>query len=148
MTSREKVIKSPDYWMEMIQGGVFRLLSDFMEKNGLNQTQVAARLNFSSSYVSQILNGNFNYTIGKLISLALAVGQVPVLTFKPIEEFLNDEKYPENKYKFSSRANSDGGCYYDMQLYENEVSAISVDEFMIIKKQNFTNYSQDEKVTQ
>jgi transcriptional regulator with XRE-family HTH domain len=133
MATRKEIIGTQEYWMETVQGEVYRLLSEFMESNDLNQTQVAAKLNYSSSYISQILNGNFNFTIGKLISLALAVGQVPVLSFKPIDEYLNDEKYPENRYRYTSRANSDGGCFVDMELMEVDLQFIIADKSITIR---------------
>lgn len=144
MNSRERILKSPEYWMEMVQGAVFRLLSEFMEKNNLNQTQVAAQLNFSSSYVSQILNGNFNFTIGKLISLALAVGKVPVLSFKPIDEYLKEEKYPENGYKFSHQINSDGGCLVHIHMSDDDLDSVMADEFMTVGKKIISNNSLSE----
>jgi transcriptional regulator with XRE-family HTH domain len=40
-----------------------------MKANNLNQGDVAKKLGVSNAYVSQILNGNFNFTLKKLIEL-------------------------------------------------------------------------------
>ncbi|WP_439582480.1 helix-turn-helix domain-containing protein [Dyadobacter bucti] len=78
---------------------VFNLLNTYMEENNLSQKQVAEKLKVSPSYVSQILNGNFNFTISKLIELALLVGKAPVIQFKSIDKILNDEIVAEKQIR-------------------------------------------------
>jgi len=116
MKTREELIKSSSYWLTMVQGEVFRLLDTYMEEKGLNQKQVAEQLNVSPSYVSQILNGNFNFTISKLIDLSLAVGKVPVIGFESFDDFHHKQKYPEHTYRYTEHKNSDGGCFVDIQV--------------------------------
>jgi len=116
MTKREDIIKSEEYWMETVQGEVFRLLNDYMEENNLNQTQVASQLNVSSAYISQILNGNFNYTIRKLISLSLSLGKVPLINFESFEKFMFAERYPDHTFRFTLNQNTDGGCLANVPL--------------------------------
>ncbi|SDG42543.1 Helix-turn-helix [Dyadobacter soli] len=91
MKTREDLLKSPAYWLTDVQIEVFNLLNSYMEENNLTQKQVAEKLNVSPSYVSQILNGNFNFTISKLIELALLVGKAPIIKFETIEQILNAE---------------------------------------------------------
>jgi transcriptional regulator with XRE-family HTH domain len=91
MTEREKLLRSPAYWLTKVQIQVFNLLNTYMEENNLTQKQVAEKLNVSPSYVSQILNGNFNFTISKLIELALLVGKAPIIQFETIEQILKAE---------------------------------------------------------
>nr|WP_295932581.1 helix-turn-helix transcriptional regulator [uncultured Dyadobacter sp.] len=91
MTNREEIISGSTYWLTKVQIQVFNLLNTYMEENNLTQKQVAEKLNVSPSYVSQILNGNFNFTISKLIELALLVGKAPIIQFETIEEILKAE---------------------------------------------------------
>ena len=91
MKTREDLLKSPTYWLTKVQIEVFGLLQTYMTENNLNQKQVAEKLNVSPSYVSQILNGNFNFTISKLIELALLVGKAPVLQFESIDNLMKAE---------------------------------------------------------
>lgn len=91
MTNREEIIRGSTYWLTDVQIEVFNLLKTYMEENNLTQKQVAEKLNVSPSYVSQILNGNFNFTISKLIELALLVGKAPIIKFETIEQILNAE---------------------------------------------------------
>jgi transcriptional regulator with XRE-family HTH domain len=57
----------------------------------MTQTQFAEQLGVSKGYVSQVMKGEFNYTLKKLIDLSLAVGKVPVIVFKPLEEIIPGE---------------------------------------------------------
>lgn len=102
MKTREDLLKSPTYWLTGVQIEVFNLLNTYMEENKLTQKQVAEKLNVSPSYVSQILNGNFNFTISKLIELALLVGKAPIIQFETIEQILKAEATQlkaESKFK-------------------------------------------------
>ncbi|MDR6803099.1 transcriptional regulator with XRE-family HTH domain [Dyadobacter sp. BE34] len=91
MTEREEILRGTGYWLAKVQIQVFNLLNTYMEENNLTQKQVAEKLNVSPSYVSQILNGNFNFTISKLIELALFVGKAPIIQFETIEQILKAE---------------------------------------------------------
>ncbi|MGX5855169.1 helix-turn-helix domain-containing protein [Dyadobacter jiangsuensis] len=92
MTEREEILRGTGYWLTKVQIQIFNLLNTYMEENNLTQKQVAEKLNVSPSYVSQILNGNFNFTISKLIELALLVGKAPIIHFETIEQILKDEE--------------------------------------------------------
>ena len=63
----------------------------------MTQNQFAEQLGVSKGYVSQVMKGEFNYTLKKLIELSLAVGKAPVLEFKPIENLVAGEP-AQNKY--------------------------------------------------
>jgi len=89
MKKLKDLIKTPEYWLEEIQNELFRQLHDFMKKTGKSQSDIAKELKVSESYISQILNGNFNYTLKKLITLSLYMGKVPDLNFSRPESFLS-----------------------------------------------------------
>lgn len=104
MTNREEIISGPTYWLTKVQIQIFNLLNTYMEENNLTQKQVAEKLNVSPSYVSQILNGNFNFTISKLIELALLVGKAPIIQFETIEQILEAEELQKNaEVKFNKK---------------------------------------------
>jgi transcriptional regulator with XRE-family HTH domain len=92
MKNREQLLRSPDYWFEDAQNELYRQVISFMEKEGLNQTQLAARLQVSKGYISQILKGEFNYTLKKLIELSLAINKVPHIEYKSIEQVIHDDQ--------------------------------------------------------
>lgn len=92
MITRDELLKSPEYWFEETQNEIFRQITDYMEEEGLNQTQLAEHLGVTKGYVSQVVNGNFNYTLRKFIELALAIGRVPRIEYIPIEEYILDDR--------------------------------------------------------
>ena len=50
---------------------------------------MAYRLWVSKGYISQIIKGEVNYTLKKLIEISLAIGKAPIIEFKPLAEFGN-----------------------------------------------------------
>ena len=88
MISREELIRSKEYWLEKIQNSLFVELEDYIEKNNLNKTKFADKLGVSKSYLSQVLNGNFDHKLSKLIELSLAIDKVPVIKFEEIDKCL------------------------------------------------------------
>lgn len=91
MLNRTEILNSPEYWFEEAQNELYRQVILFMEKEKLNQKQLAEKLGVSKGYISQILKGEFNYTLKKLIELSMAVGRVPVIEFKDINELINED---------------------------------------------------------
>lgn len=53
-----------------------------MEDNRINRTELAKRLGVSKGYISQVLNGDFDHRISKLVELALFIGYYPHITFE------------------------------------------------------------------
>lgn len=93
MFTREELLKTPEYWFEQVQNELFRQVYEFMEKEGINQTQLAEKLGVSKGYISQIMKGEFNYTLKKLIELSMAIGQAPQIEYKNIEDMIIEDKH-------------------------------------------------------
>ena len=91
MLRPEELMNQPEYWLETIQNEIFRQVTEYLKVNNMTQSQLAVQLGVSKGYVSQIMKGEFNYTLKKLIELSLAVGKGPVVIFKPLDE-LNQSK--------------------------------------------------------
>lgn len=89
--TREELLKSSAYWFEYEQNELFRQVTRFMEDENINQTELAAKLNVSKGYISQILNGNFNYTLKKLIELCLAIGMVPKIRYNKMDNIIRED---------------------------------------------------------
>ncbi|MBI5540313.1 MAG: helix-turn-helix transcriptional regulator [Bacteroidia bacterium] len=93
MLKREELLKTPEYWFETIQNEIFRQVSEYLESNEeMNQTKLAEKLGVTKGYVSQVMNGNFNYTLKKLIELSLAVNKAPVIAFQDLNEFVREDQ--------------------------------------------------------
>lgn len=91
MISREELLRSPEYWFEHAQNEIYGQVVTYLEKEGISKTQFAEKLGVSKGYVSQILKGEFNYTLKKLIELSLAIDRVPKTEYKPIEEVIDED---------------------------------------------------------
>ncbi len=91
MITREELLKSPEYWFENAQNDLFSQVTEYMEKEGINQNQLADRLGVTKGYVSQILKGEFNYTLKKLIEISLAIGKVPQIEYKTIADIISED---------------------------------------------------------
>ncbi|MFM9839526.1 MAG: XRE family transcriptional regulator [Cyclobacteriaceae bacterium] len=92
MFSKEELLKRPNYLLTKYQNEIYRQLVEYMQTNNLTQKDVAERLGASSAYVSQILNGNFNFTLKKLIEIGVMIGKIPVMEFIDPSEFQRREK--------------------------------------------------------
>lgn len=91
MLNRTEILNSPEYWFEEAQNELYRQVILFMEREKLNQKQLAEKLGVSKGYVSQILKGEFNYTLKKFIELSIAVGRAPMIKYKDINELINED---------------------------------------------------------
>lgn len=100
MLSRKELIQTPEYWIETLQNEIFRQVYQYMDKKNLNQTQLAEELGVSKGYISQILNGNFNFTLKKLIELSIKIGVVPDLHFIPVNTYIEEETKIINIYNY------------------------------------------------
>ena len=88
MIKREELVQTSEYWFETIQNEIFRQVATYLKDKNINQTQFAEQLGVSKGYVSQVMKGEFNYTLKKLIELSLAVGKAPIIDFKPLAEII------------------------------------------------------------
>lgn len=96
MKKIEELIKTPEYWMETIQNELYNKLTSYMKNTGKTQTDISKELKVSKSYISQILNGNFNFTLKKLIELSLYMGVIPSLNFISSDEYLSEQVKANN----------------------------------------------------
>jgi transcriptional regulator with XRE-family HTH domain len=87
MITRNDLVSSKEYWMVKIQTELFAELEKYLTDNNMTRTQFAEKLGVTKGYVSQILNGDFNHSMAKLIELSLAMGKVPVFHFEDVDKF-------------------------------------------------------------
>ena len=87
MSKKKKLLDRPNYLLTRYQNEIYRQLVEYMEKNKLSQRDVAKALNVSDAYISQVLHGEFNFTLKKLIELALFIGKAPMLSFVDKDEY-------------------------------------------------------------
>ncbi len=80
--TREELLKSPAYWEQKAQLDIYKCAVDFMEKHNMNRSQLADYLGVSKGYVTQMLSGDYNYSLSKLIDLSIKLGYTPTLNFQ------------------------------------------------------------------
>ncbi|MEO8962488.1 MAG: helix-turn-helix transcriptional regulator [Ginsengibacter sp.] len=95
--TRKELIKSEEYWTAQIQIDLFELIENYRKNNNLNKTQLAAQLGVTKSYVTQVLNGNFDHKVSKLVELSLAFGKVPVLQFIDVDKYIEKDHLTQLK---------------------------------------------------
>ncbi|MGB4847383.1 MAG: helix-turn-helix transcriptional regulator, partial [Saprospiraceae bacterium] len=84
---REELISSNEYWLTKIQLDLFNMIESYRKENNLNKTQLAEKLGVTKGYVTQILNGDFDHRVSKLVELAIIFGKVPILNFIDVEQY-------------------------------------------------------------
>ena len=89
--NREDLLIDEGYWIAKIQTELYRELTAFMERNKMNSTQLAKYLGCSKSYISQLLNGNFNHKLTKLVELSLAIGKAPIIEFRDLKKVVMED---------------------------------------------------------
>ncbi|PUZ29527.1 hypothetical protein DCC81_08775 [Chitinophaga parva] len=88
MTTREAILKDKAYWLAQFQSQVHQLLEHYRIENQLTKTQLAAKLGVSKGYITQILNGEFDHKVSKLVELALAFDKVPFFEYTDPDTYL------------------------------------------------------------
>ena len=98
---REELIQSKEYWIAKIQIDLFNEVETYMKVNNLTRAQFAEKLGVSKGYVSQILNGEADHRISKLVELALSIGLVPSVSFEKIQDLLHRDKAGYDNISYS-----------------------------------------------
>lgn len=91
MKTFKELLRTDTYWITRIQNDLFNAVEDYLEKNKMTRTQFAQQMGVSKGYISQVLNGEFNHRLSKLIELALAIGKAPILDFEDLDEVVEKE---------------------------------------------------------
>ena len=89
---RDELLRSNGYWIAKIQIDLYNQILDYMKNNSLNRTQLAKNLGVTKSYVTQVLNGDFNHRISKLVELSLAIGKVPKIEYEDLNQLIIDDE--------------------------------------------------------
>lgn len=92
MITREELLKSSEYWFEANQNDVFAEVRRYLDAETISQTDLAEKLNVSKGYISQILNGNANFTMKTLVEFFISIGKVPQISFLDLEEVIKQDQ--------------------------------------------------------
>jgi transcriptional regulator with XRE-family HTH domain len=139
MLSKDELLKYPDYLLTKYQLEIYRQMVKYMQEKNLSKGDLAKQMNVSNPYISQILNGNFNYTLKKLIEIGLQIGQVPMLSFIPVEQFQIESTSPTNQSHVQAQTSNSNANFLALQnningyakskpvLFEPKMEVVSID---------------------
>ena len=120
--TREELISSREYWITKIQLDLFNQLEAYMKANNINRTQLADRLGVTKGYISQVLNGDFDHKISKLVDLALAIGKVPQIEYSGLQEFIATDHRIKTSSQFVFTAIIRGNQTQSLSYSESHVN--------------------------
>lgn len=83
---KQELIKSPEYWTTGIQIDLYNCAKKYMEKNNMNRAQLAKHLGVSKESITELLDGDYNQKLSKLVELSLALGYIPNVQFEEVEK--------------------------------------------------------------
>lgn len=106
---REELIRNREYWIVQIQNSVYNLIENFLKERKFNKTQLADHLGVTKGYVSQMLSGEYNHKISKLVDLSLSFNKAPIVTFVDIDQYIQDDK--DGKVSIEHPLNSTIECF-------------------------------------
>lgn len=94
--TRNELLRSKEYWMVKIQSDLYAVIENYMKINDLNRSGLAEKTGFTKGYITQVLNGDYDHKISKLVELSLAVEKAPVIKYIDINKVIEDDKYFNN----------------------------------------------------
>lgn len=101
---REDLLKSPYYWVADIQLSLFQAAQTYMNEHNMNRKQFAEYLGVSKGYVSQLLSGDYNFSIEKLAELAAKIDCAPKIELIPFDTLVERDNF---KLVFNNKSWSD-----------------------------------------
>lgn len=118
MTPFAELAFSREYWLTKIQNELYASVEQFLEQKGWTRTQFADHLGVTKGYVSQVLNGDFDHKLSKLIDLSLAVGVVPNIKFQEAEQYIADYLHSGKLFMDADRLASTISLDYTHSVYD------------------------------
>jgi predicted XRE-type DNA-binding protein len=89
---RKQILDNTGYWVEKVNLDLYDAIIRFMEANKMKRKDLAEHLGISKGRVSQILNdGEINFSMEKIIDIALKLGKYPSFEFVDKDAFLLNE---------------------------------------------------------
>ena len=139
MINRQNLIQSKEYWITKIQISIFNEIENYIQTKGITKAEFAKEIGVSKGYVSQVLNGNFDHKLSKLVELSLAIGKVPNMSFEDLRKYQLDDAIAEEHHidnnvlvdleTIGVRTVSSSGISYLIKLEGTSMWSFEVDKF-------------------
>ena len=89
---RKELLKSKEFWIVKIQNQLYEELEKYLRENNVSKTELANKMGVSKGYISQILNGDFDHKLSKLIEIIMVMDKVLILNLENIDDCINIDK--------------------------------------------------------
>ncbi len=86
MITYNELLTTPEYWITKLQIDLFTMMNEYMESNKMTRTDLAKKLGVTKGYISQVLNGDFDHRLSKLVELSMAIGKIPQISYIPMDK--------------------------------------------------------------
>lgn len=128
---RKNLLQSREYWLVQIQNDLYGAIENYMKKKKLNRTKLAEKLGVTKGYITQVLNGDFDHKISKLVDLSLSCNKAPVISFVDLDKYIIDDA--ENRITYYNNLNDKPVQYF---LSVNSNDTFIVDKESIASLEN------------
>jgi transcriptional regulator with XRE-family HTH domain len=91
MKTYRELLHTETFWVTKIQNDLYKAVEDYLIENGMTRSQFADQLGVTKGYVSQVLAGDFDHRLSRLVALSVAIGKAPVLHFENLEAIAEKE---------------------------------------------------------
>lgn len=139
MLEKKKLLETTEYWFDELQNELYRQVSNYMESKNLNQVKLAQELGVSKGYISQVLNGNCNFSLKKIVELSLSIGKAPIINYVDLSNSVDIEKlsnyFSENIKNTVIINSSENSIEYNLK--ENNEFTLSLSELKTIIGSNY-----------
>ncbi len=95
-----------------------------MAANNIDSAQLAEQLGVTNDYISQVMNGDFDHKISKLVDLALFMGKVPELTYTDLGKLIERDKREHAQLRLleeTFRSEPATGIRTEMNMYKQKL---------------------------
>lgn len=105
------------------------MVQDYLDENNMSRKELAEKLGVSKGYISQVLNGDSDHRLSKIVSLATSLGKAPYIYLKDINEVLSND-------------NNGNSVYIDFEELESKANRCDILDSFAFNKDNwsFNNY--------
>lgn len=134
--TREELLRCPEYWTTLIQNELYRQIESYMEEHNMNKSQLAEHLGCSRGYVTQLLNGDFDHKLSKLVELSLAIGMAPSIAFNDLEHVDDAVKFQSiGTIKANPNVSPSKGSVVNMPIVKLKQSMNGYSRMLLLEKQ-------------
>ena len=142
--TREELLRSSEYWTTKMQLDLYARIEAYMSENKINRTELAKRLGVSKGYVTQILNGDYDHRLSKLVEISIKINCIPIIVYEPIESVIDNNGLYKIKTKvqcpnISEKQNQNSNFLQSnniitsQKVFSNGLNSYSNINFQIIK---------------